>query len=73
MCYAIFNPCYLSSVINSSSVRRINVKVSSDVSQPQNCSQYLDNLETLVANSLHLVDDVSLTRFVFSALLNIKI
>ena len=60
----IFNPCYLSSVINSSSVRRIHVKVSSDVTQPQNCSGYLDNFETLVSNSLHLADDVSLTRFV---------
>ena len=58
----------LSSVINSSSVRRISVKISSEVTQPQNCSEYLDNFETLVSNSLHLADDVSLTRFVFSAL-----
>ena len=59
----------LSSVISASAsawawdgVRNINVQVSPDINQPENCSSYLLNLETLISNSLHLADDVTVTR-----------
>lgn len=65
---SIFETLYsilLSSVISASAwdeVRNINVQVSPDINQPENCSSYLLNLETLISNSLHLADDVTVTR-----------
>ena len=48
----------------SNVVRNINVKISTHVPQPQNCTEYLDNLETLLSNSLHLANDVTKIRYV---------
>ena len=48
----------------SNVVRNINVKISAHVPQPENCTEYLDNLETLLSNSLHLANDVTKIRYV---------
>ena len=52
----------LLSFVIASSVRNINVQFLQDVNQPENCSEYLENLETVLSNSLHLADDVTVTR-----------
>ena len=52
----------LFSPVISSHVRNINVHLSEGINQPENCSEYLDSLETLLSNSLQLADDVTVTR-----------